>query len=349
VIKKIRVLIVDDSGYVVNVVSKRLASDYDIQVIGSARTGVEAIEKVKELQPDVVTMDVVMPEMDGLTALKRIMKECPTPVIMLSALTRENAEPTIRALEYGAVDFFLKPSVLKPDNNGSSDDTLIKKIKLAAKTRVNGKKTDTLTSMSLKKKAFITGHCIFSKLVIIGSSTGGPRALMQVVPNLPENIPAAILIVQHMPPVFTRSLAERLHLSSAIQVAEAKDGDELKRGLALMAPGDYHMTVNENGRICLNQEPTVLGVRPSIDITMKSVAGIYKKKTLGIVLTGMGTDGTLGSSVIKASGGRILAQDEATSAVYGMPASVAQAGCVDKVLPLSDIAGEIARECGCME
>jgi two-component system chemotaxis response regulator CheB len=341
---KIKVLIVDDSGYVINVLSRRLQSDYDIEVIGSARNGIEAVQKVKSLRPDVVTMDIVMPEMDGLTALKNIMADCPTPVIMLSALTRENAEPTIRALEYGAVDFYLKPSMLKPDGNGSGDNILVTKIKMAAKARLNGKKP-AVTAAAPVKKTPAVGRGSFKKLVIIGSSTGGPRALMQVIPNLPEDISAAILLVQHMPPVFTKSLAERLNLSSAIQVAEAKEGDEVTKGLALMAPGDYHMVVNEDGKIHLTQDPPVLGVRPAIDITMKSVAGVYKAKTLGVVLTGMGTDGTIGSSFIKGAGGRILAQDEATCAVYGMPASVAQVGFVDKVLSLPDMAGEIVREC----
>jgi two-component system, chemotaxis family, protein-glutamate methylesterase/glutaminase len=341
---KIKVLIVDDSGYVINAVTRRLQTDYDIEVVGSARTGIEAITKVKTLRPDVVTMDIVMPEMDGLTALKNIMENCPTPVIMLSALTKENAEPTIRALEYGAVDFYLKPSILKPDGNGNGDGVLVNKIKMAAKARISGRKPVVPAAVPIKKTD--TGSRVsFKKLVVIGSSTGGPRALMQVIPNLPEDISAAILIVQHMPPVFTKSLAERINMSSAIEVAEAKEGDEIKKGLALMAPGDYHMVLNDEGRIHLTQDPSVHGVRPAIDITMKSVAPIFKAKTLGVVLTGMGIDGTLGSSFIKGAGGRILAQDEATCAVYGMPASVAQSGCVDTVLPLSEIAGGIAQEC----
>jgi two-component system, chemotaxis family, protein-glutamate methylesterase/glutaminase len=349
VINKIRVLIVDDSGYVIAAISRRLQADYNIEVIGSARTGIEAVEKVKSLRPDVVTLDIVMPEMDGLTALKRIMSECPTPVIMLSALTRENAEPTIQALEYGAVDFFLKPSAIKPGGNGSGDDTLINKIKIAAKTRVNGKKPAISTLIPVKRKVTPGVSGAFNKLVLIGSSTGGPRALMQVIPNLPEDISAAILLVQHMPPGFTKSLAERLNMSSAIQVAEAKEGDELKKGVALMAPGDYHMILGDDEKIHLTQDPPLLGVRPSVDVMMKSAVAVYKKKILGVVLTGMGTDGTIGASVIKGAGGKILAQDEATSAVYGMPASVAQAGCVDKVLPLTEIAAEIAQECGSPE
>jgi two-component system, chemotaxis family, protein-glutamate methylesterase/glutaminase len=343
--KKIKVLIVDDSGYVITVVTKRLQDDSDIEVVGSARDGVEAIEKVKALQPDVVTMDVIMPKMDGLTALKHIMEECPTPVLMLSALTSENAESTIRALEHGAVDFYLKPSAIKPEGKGSGDDTLISKVKTAARHNLTGKKPPAPLPLTLKNKRTIENDLPFNKLVIIGSSTGGPRALMQVVPSLPEDISAAIILVQHMPPVFTRTLAERLHLASAIQVAEAREGDVVRKGLALMAPGGYHMIVSDDGHVHLNQEPAVLGVRPAIDVTMKSAAGVYRKDCLGVVLTGMGTDGTIGAACIKEAGGKVLAQDEATCAVYGMPASVFQSGCVDKVLPLPKIADEITRVC----
>lgn len=343
--EKIRVLVVDDSGFVISAITKKLQADPEIEVVDSARDGLQAIEKVKYLKPDVVTMDVIMPEMDGLTALKRIMAEYPTPVIMLSALTAENAETTIRALEMGAVDFYLKPSAITPAGGNYDNDTLILKIKMAARSQLSGKKSPVPNTAAPRTKKTVDGYFPFNKLVIIGSSTGGPRALMQLVPSLPEDISAALLIVQHMPPVFTKSLAERLHLSSAIQVAEAKEGDVIKKGLALMAPGGYHMTVSDDERINLNQNPPILGVRPAIDVTMKSVAGVFGNNTLGVVLTGMGTDGTEGASRIKEAGGKILAQDEASCAVYGMPASVFQAGYVDKVLPLTELAAEITRVC----
>jgi two-component system, chemotaxis family, protein-glutamate methylesterase/glutaminase len=341
---KIRVLVVDDSIYVVKAVSRRLAAEPGIEVIDTASNGVQAIEKVKALKPDVVTLDVVMPEMDGLTALKYIMMECPTPIVMLSALTSDNAEPTIRALEYGAVDFFLKPSSLKPYGVNDEDNTLVAKIKMAAKQDVSGKGTPMPRS-SIKKKSSPQEHEDFKKLVIIGTSTGGPRALMQLVPSLPKNISAGILIVQHMPPMFTKSLAERLDLASEIHVAEAGEGDEIQRGVALMAPGDFHMVVNDKGQINPTQDPPVLGVRPAVNVTMKSVADVYKDNTLGIVLTGMGMDGTEGSMYIKAAGGTVLAQDEATCAVFGMPASVINAGRADKVVPLNKMAMEIIRSC----
>jgi two-component system chemotaxis response regulator CheB len=346
---KIRVLVVDDSGYVIAAVTKRLQADPDIEVIDSARNGIQAIEKVKSLKPDVVTMDVLMPEMDGLEALKYIMAECPTPVIMLSALTSEHAETTIRALEYGAVDFYLKPSAIRPDGNGSGDGTLITKLKMAARLDVTGKGLFIPFPGTPKKKKPSNSKVSFNRLVVISSSTGGPRALMQLIPSFPEDISAAILIVQHMPPMFTKSLAERLQLSSKINVMEAQDGDEIKKGLALIAPGDHHMIVNSNGQIRLNQDPPVCGVRPSANITMKSGAEYYKDKTLGVVLTGMGSDGTDGALYIKELGGQVLVQNEASCAVYGMPSSVVNAGGADKILSLPEMTEEIIQACNNQE
>jgi two-component system, chemotaxis family, protein-glutamate methylesterase/glutaminase len=345
--KKIRVLVVDDSRYVVVSVTKKLQNDPEIEVIGSANNGREAVEKVKSLRPDVVTMDIVMPEMDGIKALEIIMAECPTPVIMLSALTSENAEPTIRALQLGAVDFYLKPSAVKPIGTGIEDDGLTKKIKTAAFSYIYRKATEPeiTGSMPVFIKPGNEKKTPFSTLVVIGSSTGGPRALMQVIPYLPADIPAAILIVQHMPPVFTRSLAERIAQASKIEVMEAREGSVITRGQALIAPGDFHMVINDKHHIILNQEPTNLGVRPAVDNTMKSAANIFGPAVLGVILTGMGMDGTQGASVIKEKGGRIFAQDEATCAVYGMPQSVAKAGYVDKVYPIHQMARKITEAC----
>jgi two-component system chemotaxis response regulator CheB len=345
--KKVRVLVVDDSRYVVVTVTKRLESDPEIEVVGSARNGIEAIEKVKSLQPDVVTMDIVMPEMDGITALEKIMAECPTPVVMLSALTSENAAPTIRALELGAVDFYLKPSAIRPIGNDIEDDGLAAKIKTAAASNIrkDGASQDLAHGTPETNKPAVEKKTTFKHLVVIGSSTGGPRALMQVVPLIPADIPAAILIVQHMPPMFTKSLADRLAQVSKIEVMEAREGSVISRGKALLAPGDFHMVINDKHNIVLNQEPPNLGVRPSVDPTMKSAASIFGSSVLGVILTGMGMDGTQGASAIKAKGGRIFAQDEATCAVYGMPQSVAKAGWVDKVYPIGKMALKITEAC----
>jgi two-component system chemotaxis response regulator CheB len=343
--KKLRVLVVDDSGYVITAVSNKLNSDPEIEVIGSARNGIEAVKKVKSLKPDVVTMDVIMPEMDGIAALKTIMEECPTPVVMLSALTSENAETTLKALELGAVDFFLKPSAINP----VADDSLAAKIKTAARSKLIRDGHSKADTDSKKKRISQDRTSTFNKLVIIGASTGGPRSLMQIVPALPEDIPAAVLIVQHLPPVFTQSLAERLDQVSQIRVEEAEDGSVARKGRILVAPGDFHMLIERGGKIKLDQGPHVLGVRPAVDVTMKSAVAKFGDSVVGVILTGMGIDGTQGASYIKAAGGKVLAQDEATSAVYGMPMSVVKAGYVDQVLPLHKIAAGIVEACASME
>ena len=339
--RKIRVLVVDDSGYVITAVTNKLNADPEIEVIGSARNGIEAIERVKNLKPDVVTLDVIMPKMDGLTALQKIMAECPTPVIMLSALTSENAETTIKALELGAVDFFLKPSAI----NRVADDNLAGKIKTAFRCNIlkNGQFNSDINS--LKKKTGSEVYTPFQKLVVIGASTGGPRSLMQLIPSLPADIPAAILIVQHMPPIFTRSLAERLDQVSPMYVEEAREGSMASKSKIVIAPGDFHMLIENGGRITLNQEPHVLGVRPAVDVTMRSAAAKYGASVIGVVLTGMGIDGTEGASCIKSAGGKVLVQDEATSAVFGMPMSVVKAGCADRILPLHKMADGIVEAC----
>jgi two-component system, chemotaxis family, protein-glutamate methylesterase/glutaminase len=283
--------------------------------------------------------------MNGLDVLEQIMAWQPTPVIMLSALTSEGAETTVRALELGAVDFFLKPSLLRPTGNDETGDTLIDKVKRAAisqlkpfakiqrpKIMVMNKETDS-KALPLSSHKF--------PVIVIGSSTGGPRALMQVIPVLPNDFPAAILIVQHMPPLFTKSLAERLSQASQIKVIEACDGSKIEVGQALLAPGSYHMVATKGNRISLNQDPPVQGVRPSIDVTMKSVAENYDSPLLGVVLTGMGSDGTMGASYIKKTGGKIIAEDESTCAVYGMPQSIIKSGYADKVLPIHEIAPEL--------
>jgi len=347
----IKVLVVDDSGYVVSSVSHKLETDPAIRVIGNARNGIEAIDKVKTLQPDVVTMDVIMPEMDGLTALSHIIKECPVPVIMLSALTSENADTTIKALELGAVDFFLKPSVVDPAGNGFVTASLIDKVKMAARMNRLMKKITPQPALAgsdpqkVNPKLDVNFADKVNQLVVIGSSTGGPRALMQVIPALPPNLPAAVMVVQHMPPMFTKSLAQRLAQSSKIRVKEAEKENTLANGQVLLAPGDFHMVLDESRKIDLLQSPPVQGVRPAVDVTMKSAASAFGSHTLGVVLTGMGCDGTEGAAHIKSAGGKILAEDESTCAVYGMPMSVVKAGYADKVLPINNIASQIVNMC----
>jgi two-component system chemotaxis response regulator CheB len=266
---------------------------------------------------------------------------------MLSALTGEGTHATIRALEMGAIDFFLKPSIANPAGAEESTRELIEKIRVAVKARLPryGRVAPPGPAQGPAPKRAGPRSTKLDKVVVIASSTGGPNALGRLVPSLPGDIPACVLIVQHMPKGFTRSLAERLNQLSEIDVKEAQVGDLAGPGMALLAPGDYHMTIGMNGKIDLNQGPTECGVRPSANATMEAVARVYGASTVGVVLTGMGSDGTRGATLIKKAGGSVIVQDEATCSVYGMPASVVEAGKADRVLPLPKMAEEIAYLC----
>ena len=361
--QQIKTLIVDDSAFARTIIVKRLSVDPEIQVIGVANDGIDALDKIKRLKPDVVTLDISMPRMDGLTALERIMAECPTPVIMLSALTGEQAPATISALELGAVDFFLKPSALNPAGMARQPDELVEKVKIAAQVdlakmrrnrpRKNRAPTarEPASGRASKEDSTVgkvprTGEGGYrGKVLVIGSSTGGPKALSQLVPELPAELPVPVLVVQHMPAGFTKSFAERLDQMSAVRVKEGEIGDPLEAGTVLLAPGDHHMVVTSTGRIALNQDPPVWGVRPSVDVTMVSVVNLYGDKTIGVVLTGMGSDGSRGTAEIKAWGGMVAVEHESTCAIYGMPRCVVEKGNADKVLPLPEMADEIVRMC----
>ncbi len=346
-----RVLVVDDSALARMVISRRISLDPEIEVVGVAFDGIDALEKVKSLRPDVVTLDVEMPRMDGLTTLSHIMSECPTAVVMLSRLTEEDAEVTIKALETGAVDFFLKPSMLDKGGLSKAIAGLNDKIKMAGKVDMSrvvralragmGRYRGSETLAPAKAPAPRPQR----NVVIIGSSTGGPKALCQILPGIPRDIPAAILVVQHMPMGFTTSLARRLAVLSQVEVREAAAGDKLKDGRALVAPGNFHLVVGGGDQISLHQEPARNGVRPSIDVTMESVASNAGYRCIGVVLTGMGSDGRDGSAAIKRAGGNVIVQDEPTSVIYGMPRSVAESGHADKVLPLDQITDEIVELC----
>ena len=351
--KTTRVLIVDDSAFARLMISKHLAMDPNIEIVGTARDGIDAVEKIKLLKPEVVTLDVEMPKMDGVTALEKIMADIPTPVVMLSALTAEGADVTIKALELGAVDFFLKQSIINPTGDGDTNTELINKVRQAAKVDVAGVTTRlknivaTLQRNSQKKSMTAAPRASrVNKVVIIGCSTGGPRALYELVPNLPADLPAAILIVQHMPPKFTKSIAERLNELSRINVKEAEAGDMVALGQALIAPGGYHMLLRMNGQVTLNQDKPRGGLRPAADVTMESAVKVYGSRCIGVILTGMGSDGTQGCAMIKAGGGRVLAEHESTCVVYGMPRSVAEAGLADKVVPIQKMVDEIVALCG---
>ncbi len=356
--KPIRVLIVDDSAYMRFTLGRALSAAPGLEVVGAAHDGQEALELIPKLQPDVVTLDVEMPRLDGLSTLRQIMARWPRPVIMLSSLTTEGARETILALTWGAVDFVAKPATKA--NLAAIMDEVIAKIQAAAQARVRAGPS-TLTSPSLSHpvpgfnpvgRGVTEGRGenkstrplrMRDRVVVIGASTGGPGALQTVVADLPADLPAAVLIVQHMPVGFTRSLAERLDSVSALAVNEAAPGDALEVGRALLAPGGFHMTVDENGRIALNQNPPVHGVRPAVDVTMASVAQRYGSATIGVVLTGMGRDGTNGALLIRSAGGQVIAEDESTCVVWGMPRSVVEAGAADRVVPLPQVAAAIER------
>lgn len=345
--KIIRVLVVDDSAFMRFTIAKHLGDHPRITVIGSARDGVEALELIPKLNPDVVTLDVEMPRLDGLSTLREIMTRFPRPVVMLSSLTNEGTVETVQALTLGAVDFIAKPSN-KANVHAVIADAVEKIIK-AASTKVyslssHQKRTPVPAAMLQQVRKSTRSLNQNDKVLFIGSSTGGPRALNTLIPELPSDLPAAVVIVQHMPVGFTRSLADRLDSISKIKVKEAEPGDKLEVGRALLAPGGFHMVFDHNGQVTLNQNPTVHGVRPAIDVTMASMVPLYGKSMVGVILTGMGSDGTTGCQLVHEAGGYIIAEDESTCIVWGMPRSVYEAGLADSVLPLTEIASGIQKK-----
>lgn len=343
----INVLVVDDSAFARTVITNKLQSDPNIRVVAGARDGIEALKLVESLRPDVITLDVTMPRMDGLAALERIMTDHPTPVVMLSALTGPQTHATIKALEIGAVDFFLKASLSSPAGTDQAGMGLTEKVKIAARVPTKRIKARRLNKdiQPPDKKRVAVRRPRMNHVMIIGTSTGGPRALGELIPALPRDLPAGFLVVQHMPPGFTRSLAERLNQISQLEVKEAQSGDVVKPEQVLIAPGGHHMKVTRDGTIALDDGPLVCGVRPSVDVTVASAVSVYGSATLGVVLTGMGNDGSQGAALIKSAGGMVAVEAESTCAVYGMPKSVAEAGNADKVLPLPQMAKEIIRMC----
>jgi two-component system, chemotaxis family, protein-glutamate methylesterase/glutaminase len=349
----IRVLVVDDSAFMRRVVSEAIASQPDMEVVGVAINGLDALVKVEHLLPDVVTLDVEMPEMDGLTALRHLMSRYPRPVVMLSSQTQEGAVTTLRALSIGAVDFVAKPSAAISLDFHRVKDELLYKIRVAAKATARGpvvsgqgsvvsvsKPMPATTSRPTGHWPLVTGHS-FDRLVVIGSSTGGPRALGTLIPALPADGRTAYLIVQHMPAGFTRSLAERLDGASQLSVREAAHGDHLAAGLALVAPGNSHLRISASGTVELDEGPRVHGVRPSIDVTLTSVVERFGKIGLTVILTGMGHDGTAGAVALHEAGGFVLAEDESTCVVWGMPRAVFERGVTDQVVPLDGMAEAI--------
>lgn len=350
---KVRVLVVDDSVLIRRLMTDVLYDDKELVIAGTADNGKIALAMITQVNPDVVTMDVEMPEMNGLDALREIRKTHPKlPVIMVSSYTDKGAAETIDALTLGANDYVQKPSKM-----GSLDmalehmkEQLLPKIKALcglSGTQTNTARRTFATASTNPPRKFSTP--IIKKpvqIVVIGISTGGPNALSEMIPQFPANFPIPILIVQHMPPTFTKLLAERLAARSALKVTEAINGELIQSGHIYIAPGDYHMTILREGvqfRIKTNQNPPENSCRPSVDVLFRSAAEVYGQPVLSIVMTGMGQDGLRGAEKIKEFGGQVLAQDENSSVVWGMPGFVANSGLADKVVPLGELAGEITR------
>jgi two-component system chemotaxis response regulator CheB len=375
----VKVLVVDDSGFFRRRVSEILSADVNIQVVGTATNGKEAIDQALALKPDVITMDYEMPMMDGITAVRHIMQRCPTPVLMFSSLTHEGARVTLDALDAGAVDFLPKNFEDISRNPEKVKQLLCEKILSISRSnrRVSSYSapapvaapaptptpapSSTIgygssapvrpapaplptrapvhapASPAPKRKAY--------KLVAIGTSTGGPVALQRVLTQLPANFPAPIVLVQHMPAAFTKAFAERLDKLCRISVKEAEDGDILRPGLALLAPGGKQMMVDGRGAVKILPGDERLNYKPCVDITFGSAAKSYGDKVLAVVLTGMGADGREGARLLKQSGSSIWAQDEASCVIYGMPMAIVKAELADAVYGLDDIGRHIVEAC----
>lgn len=335
----IRVLVVDDSAFMRRVVGDAIASQPDMQLAGVARNGLEALLKVEQLQPDVVTLDIEMPEMDGLTALRHLMARYPRPVVMLSTMTQAGAATTLRALSIGAIDFVAKPSGALALDFRQVREELLHKVRVAARAQVRQATREIYRPASPSKPTARRDG--FDHLVVIGSSTGGPRALSRLIPELAADGRTAYLVVQHMPAAFTRCLAERLDASSQLVVREAATGDRLEAGTALVAPGDYHVRVTRSGAVELDQSPRVHGVRPSVDVALRSAAEHRGARTVAVILTGMGQDGADGAASVRQAGGWVIAEDEASCVVWGMPRAVVERGLAHRVVPLDGMAQAI--------
>lgn len=342
---QIRVLVVDDSAFMRNAIAKMIATDSEFQVVGTARDGVEAVEKVLSLKPDIVTLDIEMPRMNGLEALRIIMDKHPVPVVVVSALTTEGAKETIEALELGAVDFIPKNLADLSINIFNIKDSLLKKLKLISRKRIDFKNRRHFSEEPLKIERKTFEGKRRAAIVTIGASTGGPKVLQRVIPALPAEMPVPVVIAQHMPKEFTRVFAERLNQMSKLPVKEAEDGEPLAPATVYIAPGGRHLVIKKKSPLKITaqikeDEVNVL-YKPSVDLLFKSIADTYGGATIGVILTGMGQDGLEGARRIKEKGGYIIAQDEQTSIIYGMPKAVVEADLADKVLPEEQIAGEI--------
>ena len=361
----VRVLVVDDSGFFRRRVTEMLEADSDISVIGAAENGKVAVEKVKELKPDVVTMDIEMPEMDGITATRQIMQSAPTRIIMFSSLTTDGAKSTLDALDAGALDFLPKRFEEISSDREEAKKLLCERVKLLVKQPINlppptvAKKPLTRPAARsvppTAKATSVAPHAATApktnrrggiELVAIGTSTGGPVALQEVLTKIPADFPVPIILVQHMPGSFTPAFAQRLNDLCEITVKEAEDGEPLKSSCAYLAPGGKQMLIEgraANPVIKITEADASQTYKPSVDITFSSIAKLYPNNTLAIILTGMGADGREGSRELKTGGSTVWAQDESSCVVYGMPSAVTEAGITDHEMTLVDVGPNIAQ------
>lgn len=341
--RNIKVLVVDDSLLMRTILLDLISSEKGMEVIATAKNGLEGVQMTEKFRPDVVVMDIQMPQMDGLTALSLIMEKTPTPVIILSSMDAKDANIVLESLERGAVDFISKPvsvgiALFDSDeirrlstvirNAVYANISLPKPVKVSKKPKAKKKKAPSL----------------IQPIIAIGASTGGPVRISELLSNFPKHLPAYVLIVQHMPPGFTKMFAERLAGATGLNVVEAKEGELLTPGKVILAPGDHHMVVKKQGSryiINLNEGPRVHNVRPAVDITMESVAQVFGPNVIGVLLTGMGSDGAKGMLAIKRKGGFTIAEDESSCVIYGMPKAAIALGCIDFKLPIQKIPTEI--------
>jgi two-component system, chemotaxis family, protein-glutamate methylesterase/glutaminase len=348
--KKIRVLVVDDSAFMCKVLQEIINSDPQMEVIGQGRDGRDGVALAESLRPDVITMDINMPHVDGLQATELIMSSHPRPIVIVSSESREGAASTLKALELGAIDFVPKPSSGIDLDMKTVRDELTRKLKLAAKVRVV--RTATRSKLAAPqaslasdtpKASTIAANGGKFPMVMIAASTGGPAAVTRVVSGLPKDLPAAVFLVLHMPAEFTKQFAVQLSEIGGLPIKEAEHNETPRPGTIYLCPGSHHLRISSGGKILLDSGARIDGYRPSADAALESIAAYARTLTVGVVLTGMGGDAAKGVKAVKTAGGTVFAQDEATSMIFGMPAEAIKTGAVDEVLPLDGISGAIEK------
>ena len=346
----IKVLVVDDSALMRKIISDMINSQPDMEVIDTARNGEDLLKKLQKVEPDIITLDVEMPVMGGIEALRELKnRNINIPVIVLSSVSSKAASSTMECLEAGAFDFISKPSGQISLDIDKVKNNLLERIKLAVekniKTAMNVKANNMSANTVPKVSNSLRKNVSKGRLeaVVIGASTGGPKALYTVITSLPANIGVPIFVVQHMPAGFTKAFADRLNTNSDITVVEASHGQVIEKNTVYVAPGGYHMQISRDKKIYMNQEPTIWGVRPAVDKLFFSAAEVYGSALLSAVLTGMGRDGAAGTVEVKKNGGITISEHESTCTIYGMPKATFETGMVDEVLPLNDIPIEIVR------